>query len=300
MTADTHAPTLFQRLGHYGSLIKISHTVFALPFALIGFTLGFRDSGAMHWEIFGLMLACMIFARSAAMAFNRWLDRRFDELNPRTAAREIPAGIIAPQHALFFTIICCACFIATTWFINLTVFYLSPIALFVILFYSYTKRITPLCHLVLGIGLALAPIGAYLTLIPAFNWLPVLFSCIVFTWVSGFDIIYALQDREFDKQHNLRSIPAALGLRGALNVSNALHVISAGVVIFAGIYGNFNWLYWPGAALFVGLLIYQHNIVKPGDLSRVNLAFGTTNGIASICFAVFTIAAILLNYFLKG
>ena len=294
MTAAAPTNSILQRISHYGSLIKFSHTVFALPFALIGFTLGWRDSGTWHWAVFAMMLGCMIFARSAAMAFNRWLDRRFDALNPRTAIREIPAGVIKPGNALAFTIICCACFITVTWFINRTVFYLSPVALFVILFYSYTKRITPLCHLVLGVGLALAPIGAYLTLVAHFNWLPVLFSCIVFTWVSGFDIIYALQDRDFDKSNNLHSIPAALGLRGALNVSNFLHLISASIVLFAGIYGHFSWIYWIGAAIFTGLLIYQHAIVKPTDLSRVNLAFGTTNGIASICFAVFTIASILL------
>lgn len=298
MTSTAPGISMAQRLGHYLSLIKFSHTVFALPFALIGFTLGWRDSSFVwHWDIFIKMLLCMIFARSAAMAFNRWLDRRFDALNPRTAVREIPAGVIRPSNALAFTIICSLAFIATTFFINRMVFYLSFVALFVILFYSYTKRITALCHLVLGVGLALAPIGAYLTLTEKFNLLPILFSFTVFTWVAGFDIIYALQDREFDKNHQLHSIPAALGLRGALNVSNVLHIISALLVITAGIYGHFNWLYWIGTAIYVGLLIYQHLLVKPTDLSKVNMAFATTNGIASICFAAFTILSILLPYF---
>ncbi len=294
---NSKAFSLTDAIGHYLSLIKFSHTVFALPFALIGFMLGWRDAaGVWHWDVFVKMLLCMVFARSAAMAFNRWLDRRFDALNPRTAVREIPAGIIRPSNALAFTIGCSVAFIITTCFINQTVFYLSPVALFVILFYSYTKRITALCHLVLGVGLSLAPIGAYLTLHEHFSWLPVLFSLIVFTWVSGFDIIYALQDRDFDKDQQLHSIPAALGLRGALNVSNLLHVISGALVIFAGIYGHFYWLYWPGAAIYIALLAYQHLLVKPTDLSKVNMAFATTNGIASICFAVFTIAAILLPY----
>ena len=284
-------------IAKYLSLIKFSHTVFALPFALIGFTLGWRDmTGPWHWDVFVKMLLCMVFARSAAMAFNRWLDRKFDAMNPRTAVREIPAGVIKPGNALAFTIICCIGFVATTWFINQTVFYLSPVALFVILFYSYTKRITALCHLVLGVGLALAPIGAYLTLQPQFNWLPVLFSCIVFTWTSGFDIIYALQDAEFDRSQKLHSIPAALGIRGALNVSNVLHAITGLLVIAAGVYGHFGWLFWIGVAIYISMLIYQHLIVKPNDLSRVNLAFGTTNGIASVCFGTCTILDILIHY----
>lgn len=296
---STTAPTtsIGGHIARYASMIKFSHTVFALPFALIGFVLGWREVGSWNWSVLALMLGCMVFARSAAMAFNRWLDRKYDALNPRTATREIPAGIIRPGNALAFTIFCCIAFIVLTWFINRTVFYLSPVALFVILFYSYTKRITPLCHLVLGLGLALAPIGAYLTQVPQFHWLPVLFSGIVFTWVSGFDIIYALQDRDFDKHQNLFSIPTALGLKGALNVSNLLHFISGILVIVAGIYGNFYWMYWIGTLLFISLLIYQHTIVKATDLSRVNLAFGTTNGIASICYAVFTIAAIFFTYF---
>lgn len=230
------------------------------------------------------------------MAFNRWLDRRFDALNPRTAVREIPAGVIKPGNALAFTIFCSVAFVITTLLMNRTVFYLSFIALFVILFYSYTKRITALCHLVLGVGLALAPIGAYLTLSEHFNWLPVLFSCTVFTWVAGFDIIYALQDRDFDKSQKLHSIPAALGLKGALNVSNILHLLSGTLVITAGIYGHFNWVYWLGTAVFISMLVYQHMLVKPNDLSKVNMAFATTNGIASICFATLTILSIILSY----
>lgn len=289
--------TVGRKIGTYLSLIKFSHTVFALPFALIGFVLGALTTNAgWDWTIFVKMLLCMVTARSAAMAFNRWLDRRFDALNPRTAKREIPAGIVKPSGAIAFTIACCALFIAITWTINSTVFLLSPIAIFVILFYSYTKRITALCHLVLGVGLSLAPIGAYLCLHPEFNWLPVLFSGMVFTWVSGFDIIYALQDIEFDQSQKLRSIPAALGLKGALATSSVLHLITAGLVIFAGFYGAFNTWYWIGAIIFIGLLLYQHLIVKPGDLSRVNMAFANTNGAASILFSIFTIAAIFLQY----
>lgn len=287
--------SIFQRIKHYLSLIKFSHTVFALPFALIGFTLAvvyFHEP--FEWHLFIKMLLCMVFARTAAMAFNRYLDRRFDALNPRTAKREIPAGIIKPQHALWFTIINSALFVITTLFINTTVFYLSLVALFVILFYSYTKRITALCHIVLGVGLSLSPIGAFLAVTGYFAVLPVLFSFAVLTWVSGFDIIYALQDEQFDKSQKLYSIPAALGVRKALWVSNILHVFSALFVIAAGIKGHFNMLYWTGTAIYTGLLVYQHMLVKPGDLSKVNMAFANTNGIASIVFAIFTILSLIL------
>ncbi len=285
------------RISHYLSLIKFSHTVFALPFALIGFTLAILTAETpWNWMLFAKMLLCMVFARSAAMAFNRWLDRKFDALNPRTSKREIPAGTVQPRGALFFTIICCVCFIAVTATINTTVLWLSPIALFVILFYSYTKRITALCHLVLGIGLSLAPIGAYLCVQPHFKLTPVLFSGMVFTWVAGFDIIYALQDIDFDRSHKLRSIPAMLGLKGALIASTLLHFLTAALVIIAGLYGHFSVWYWIGAVIFTGLLLYQHLIVKPSDLSRVNMAFANTNGAASILFAFFTIAALLLQY----
>ncbi len=285
------------RIGTYLSLIKFSHTIFAMPFAFIGFVLGVLTTDEpWHWSLFVKMLLCMVFARSAAMAFNRWLDRKYDLLNPRTARREIPAGVVRPGGALAFTIACCVLFIITTATINRTVLFLSPVALFVILFYSYTKRITALCHLVLGAGLALAPIGAYLCVHPAFSWLPVVFSGMVFTWVAGFDIIYALQDMDFDRSHRLHSIPAALGLRGALVASALLHTVTAVLVIVAGLYGDFHLLYWAGAAIFSGLLLYQHLIVKPDDLSRVNIAFINTNSAASIAFAVFTMAALFLQY----
>jgi 4-hydroxybenzoate polyprenyltransferase len=232
----------------------------------------------------------MVFARSAAMAFNRYLDRRWDALNPRTAIREIPKGIITPKNALAFTIVNCILFIAATWFINRICFYLSPVALAVVLGYSYTKRFTPLCHLILGLGLSLAPIGAYLAVTGVFHWLPILFSFAVLFWVSGFDIIYALQDVEFDQSQNLYSIPAWLGKEKALRVSEVLHLLSAGSVFAAGKLGQFGVLYWIGVLVFIGCLVYQHSIVKPNDLRRVNIAFMTMNGIASVVFAVFVIA----------
>lgn len=281
---------------NYLSLIKFSHTIFAMPFAIIGFILAVSVSGvAFDWKKFVLMIACMVFARSAAMAFNRYIDRDFDAQNPRTKVREIPAGIISPQKALFFTIFNCVAFIVTTYFINSICFYLSPIALLVVLGYSYTKRFTSFCHLVLGLGLSLAPIGAYLVVTGEFAVLPVLFSFAVITWVSGFDIIYALQDEDFDRSQKLHSIPEWLGTKKALNFSSVLHVFSALFVVAAGYLGNFGFFYWIGVAGYVGMLIYQHSVVKPNDLSRVNLAFMTANGIASVVFAVFFLADVYLK-----
>ena len=290
---------------NYLSLIKFSHTIFAMPFAMIGFFLAATGStgsfGLLTQDYrlvilkFLLVIACMVFARSAAMAFNRYLDRQFDAKNPRTAIREIPAGIISADRALWFTIANAVLFIAATYFINPLCFYLSPVALLVVLGYSYTKRFTALCHLVLGLGLSLAPIGAYLAVTGYFDWLPVLFSFAVIFWVSGFDIIYALQDEEFDRSNQLHSIPAALGKKKALRVSELLHLLSTTSVVLAGLEGHFGAWYWIGVLVFTGMLIYQHSIVKPNDLSRVNLAFMTANGIASVVFALFVIADLLVR-----
>ncbi|MBS4063977.1 MAG: putative 4-hydroxybenzoate polyprenyltransferase [Chitinophagaceae bacterium] len=290
---------------NYLSLIKFSHTVFALPFALIGFALGILSllSGEDEVEIgsdyyiytFLLVLLCMIFARSAAMAFNRYLDRNFDAQNPRTVIREIPAGVISANSALLFTIIMSALFIISTYFINTLCFALSPVALLVVLGYSFTKRFTPLCHLVLGLGLSLAPIGAYLAVTGIFDLLPVVFSFTVLFWVSGFDIIYALQDEEFDKKYQLKSIPVWLGKTKALRVSEVLHVLCALCVVAAGLSGSFGIWYWIGTAIFIGLLVYQHLLVKPNDLSKVNMAFFTTNGVASVVFAIFVIVDIVMQ-----
>lgn len=275
----------------YLSLVKFSHTIFALPFAFIGFTLALHTGHTFSIQTFLLVLACMVFARSAAMAFNRLVDRKFDALNPRTAIREIPSGIITPKNALIFVIINCVGFIVSTFFINTICFYLSPVALLTVLFYSYTKRFTPLCHLVLGSGLALAPIGAYLAVTGEFDLLPLFFSFTVFTWVSGFDIIYALQDESFDRENNLKSIPVILGTKNALLMSRLLHLFSSMFIITAGMYGQLNIIYWIGVVIFISLLTYQHTLVKPNDLSKVNLAFFTTNGIASVLFAIFTISS---------
>jgi 4-hydroxybenzoate polyprenyltransferase len=301
----------------YLSLVKFSHTIFAMPFALIGFALGvmallqipgvkapveawdtpverFSLFFIHQWHLFVLVVLCMVFARSAAMAFNRYLDRRFDAQNPRTAIREIPSGIISARNALLFTMLMCVGFVAATAFINPICFALSPVALAVVLGYSYTKRFTAFCHLVLGVGLSLAPIGAYLAVTGVFDLLPSLFSVAVICWVSGFDIIYALQDEAFDRQQGLFSIPSRLGKARALLVSRGLHLFSAGCIIAAGITGGFGIVYALGAMVFCGMLVYQQSIVKPNDLSKVNLAFMTANGIASVVFSIFVIADIII------
>lgn len=284
---------------NYLSLVTFAHTVFAMPFALIGFFIGLRsvnyETYKPWWELLILVLLCMVFARSAAMAFNRWLDAEFDSINPRTAVREIPAGIISKKNALIFVIFNCGAFVIATYFINALCLVLSPVALFVILFYSYTKRFTPLCHLVLGLGLSLAPIGAYIAVTGKFAIVPVLFSVAVLCWVSGFDVIYALQDEEFDRVNNLRSIPSLLGTKRALYISGYLHFLSFSSIFIAGVWGHFSWFYWLGAAIFAYFLFYQHTLVKPKDLSRVNRAFFTSNGIASVVFSLF----VLIDIFYK-
>lgn len=272
----------------YLSLVLFAHSIFALPFAIIGFFLATTTSAySFDWKLFGLMLICMVTARNAAMAFNRYLDRDIDALNPRTAVRDIPAGRVSPGEALLFTVTNCIVFIIATYFINPICLYLAPVALFVVLFYSYMKRISPLCHLVLGLGLGLAPVGAYLAVAGQFYIVPVFYGLAVLTWVAGFDIIYALQDEEFDRENGLHSMPADLGGKMALRISEILHVLSFVFVLLPLFYLSFSWPYYLGVLFYGALLIYQHRIVSPTDLSRVNRAFMTTNGIASVIFMVF-------------
>ena len=235
----------------------------------------------------------MVFARTAAMAFNRYADRSIDEQNERTRMREIPSGVVKPGSALFLVILSSLLFVATAYTINRLCFYLSPVALAVVLGYSLTKRYTTLCHFILGLGLSLAPVGGYLAVTGRFDVLPVLFSVAVLCWVSGFDIIYALQDEAFDISQKLFSIPAALGKKNALRVSQVAHFFSSAALVTAGIYGEMGAWYWVGCGIFLTLLVYQHSIVKPTDLRKVNLAFFTTNGVASVVFAVFAVIELL-------
>ena len=285
----------------YFSLVLFAHSIFALPFAFIGFFLAVYTTPADFngWKLL-LMLLCMVFARNAAMAFNRYLDRDIDAANPRTAMRDIPAGRISASQALGFTIANSLLFMGATWLINPVCFYLSPVALTVILGYSYTKRFTPLCHMVLGLGLGLAPLGAYLVVTGVFHIVPVLYTFAVLFWVSGFDIIYALQDEAFDREHGLNSIPVLLGTRRALRVSEIFHVLSAIFVTIPVFIAPLGWLYVAGILFYCGLLIYQHRIVSPTDLSRVDRAFMTTNGIASVVFACFFLLDLFFHFPISG
>jgi 4-hydroxybenzoate polyprenyltransferase len=287
----------------YLSLIKFSHTIFAMPFALVGFFLALAvEQKPIDYKILLCVVLCMIFDRSAAMAFNRYIDRDIDAKNPRTIIREIPAGVIGAQSALMFVIFNSLLFMATTWFINPLCFYLSPVALLITLGYSYTKRFTYLCHFILGLGLSLAPLGAYLAVTGSFAVLPILYSMIILLWVAGFDIIYALQDEAFDKSLKLNSIPVRLGTAGALRLSNILHTLCALLMILTVFLHfsskntegpTFGGIHAVGAICFMGLLFYQHTLVKANDLSKINMAFFTTNGIASVIYGVLFI----MDYF---
>lgn len=286
---------------NYLSLVKFSHTIFAMPFAALGFTLGMLD--APHptlWSLALKVLLCMVFARNTAMAFNRLVDASFDSRNPRTAVREIPAGVLKVGQVKFFVLINVLAFIAVTWFINPLCFWLSPLALAIIMGYSYTKRFTALCHLVLGLGLALAPVGAYMAVTGEMQARIILLGFAVMGWVGGFDIIYALQDEGFDKSNNLHSIPAWLGSVKALQVSRVFHVFSAiSILLFSRellVEGLVEWIWLLLAALiFIALLIYQHTLVRADDLRRVDLAFFTTNGLASLLFGAVIILGLTLG-----
>lgn len=275
----------------YLTMVKFMHSIFAMPFAFIGFFLGIKlNNLSFDYIILIYIVLAMVFARNAAMGFNRYLDRDIDKKNKRTRNREVASGLISSGNALWFVIINSLLFMFTAWLINNLAFYLSPVALLVVLGYSYTKHFTALCHLILGLGLALAPIGAYISVTGSFNnIIPILMSLVVLFWTAGFDIIYALQDEEFDKENNLHSIPSFLGKRKALRLSEILHLLAALVVIIVGYYLNTGFWYWLGAGIFIGLLYSQHRLVKPNDLSKVNMAFFTLNGIASVLFATFVI-----------
>jgi 4-hydroxybenzoate polyprenyltransferase len=285
------------KVSDYFALVKISHTVFSLPFALIGFSLAIHEKGSiLDFRLLILVLLSVFFARNAAMGFNRFVDREIDSKNPRTAVREIPKKIIRPGSALLFVFLNAGLFITTAWFINRICFFLSPVALLVVLGYSFTKRFTFLSHAFLGLGLSLAPVGAYLAVTGHFTLIPVIYSVVVILWVSGFDIIYALQDAEFDKTEKLKSVPESFGIRNALAVSALLHFLAVVLIVSAGWYGGFHYLYWTGAVIFSLILLYEHVIVRPHDLSRVNMAFATLNGMGSVVFAAFVIADLFIRW----
>ena len=288
---------LFSKIGDYMGLVKFAHTIFAMPFALIAFTYALKTTDAQFsWWLLLQVVLCMVFARNVAMGFNRWADRHIDAGNPRTANREIPAKRITPRNALAFVIINAILFIAVASSINLLTAVLSPVALAVVMFYSYCKRFTSLAHIVLGISLGIAPLGAYIAVCGTADWSTVLLALLVTTWCGGFDIIYALQDASYDRKNGLHSIPSRFSVATSLYISIALHIISvAALIAFAYLYLPSNYLIWIGVALFSGCILLEHILVTPTRQRSIGIAFGTLNGLASLSLATFIIAGLLLQ-----
>lgn len=272
-------------------MIKFEHTVFALPFAVMSAFIaadGFPSLSKLGW-----ILVAMVGARSCAMAFNRLADAEIDSRNPRTAMRAIPAGLITKGAVWGFTIVSAGLLVFAAWRLNPLAFALSPVALAVIMGYSYTKRFTALSHFWLGLALSISPVGAWIAIQGNFAVPPIVLCLVVLLWTAGFDIIYACQDVNFDRKHGLRSIPAKLGIRWALWLSSALHVIAVLLLLSIPLLVELGLFYYIGIGIVVLIFIYEHAIVKPTDLSRVNLAFFTLNGMISLVLMALSIADIL-------
>lgn len=267
-------------------MIKIEHTLFALPFALI--SVFFASNGKPQLKILGLCVLAMVFARNSAMAFNRYIDAEIDKKNPRTKDRSIPAGKLTSAFVGLFVIFNVLFFFVTCFFINALSFYLSPLALFIVLFYSYTKRFTSYAHLVLGLGLAIAPAGGWIAVNNSLSLTPIFLSLAVFTWVSGFDILYSLQDETFDKESGLFSIPVKFGAKKSLIISRILHFFTIVFLIFFGYFAGANLIYYMGVLIGTILLGYEHSLVKYNDLSKLDAAFFTVNSYLSVILFVFT------------
>jgi len=267
-------------------MIKFEHTLFALPFAMIGMVLA--ADGWPAWRTFGWIVVAMVGGRSAAMGFNRLVDRRIDAANPRTASRALPAGLLSPGFVALFVAASLALLLLAAWRLNPLCVKLVAVAIPVLLGYSYTKRFTWVSHLVLGLALAGAPLGAWIAVTGRFAPTPFLVAFAVLTWVAGFDVLYALQDEGFDREKGLFSIPARFGAAPALAISAFLHLLTlAGLALLPSVYPpGLGAAYWVGFALCCALLAYQHVIVRPGDLSRLNAAFFTANGLLSAALFV--------------
>lgn len=280
------------KLVRYANMVKLPHTVFALPFALVGVTLASYVAPVTGRALLWVVIAFTA-ARFAAMGFNRIVDRDIDALNPRTSAREIPAGLLSVAGAATAVAIASILFIVAAWQLNPLCLALSPVALGWVLFYSFTKRFTRWCHLVLGIGLSIAPVGGYLAITGSWSepWsLLVALALAVATWVGGFDILYGLQDVAFDRSQKLHSLPASIGEGRALNFARSLHVVTVSMLALVGVAARAGWLYAAGVAVAACLLLYEHSLVKAGDLSKLDAAFFTMNGVISITFFAFVIA----------
>ena len=278
-------------------MIKFEHTIFALPFALISFMLAIRHSpGGFNGTTLFWIVVAMVGARSAAMAFNRLVDAEYDAQNPRTAKRHIPAGLLSRAQVTIFLIIAVALFEIAAWRLNRLCLLLSPVALGAILGYSYTKRFTALCHLFLGFAIGIAPIGAWIAVRGTLDLVPLLLGAVVMLWIGGFDIIYALQDYEFDRESALFSLPKAIGKSNALGVSRLMHALAVAVLVLIGRFEHLHLLYYAGVIVAAALILYEQTLVKPDDLSRVDLAFFTLNGWVSVSlFAFVLLDSVLLR-----
>lgn len=272
-------------------MIKFEHSIFALPFALTGVVLALR--GWPTWRELLWIVVAMVAARSAAMTFNRIADVRFDALNPRTRGRALPAGHLSLRFAAGFTVIACAVLVVAAWELNPLAFKLSPVAIAVLLGYSYTKRFTWLSHVAIGVCLGISPIAAWVALRGDLSLGIVLLGAAVTCWVAGFDLIYACQDVDFDRKHGLRSIPQRFGVSAALWTSGALHVLMIALLIGVARMEGLGWMAFVGIGLVAALLAYEHSLVKPSDLSRVNAAFFTINGYIGVLFLITWAADIL-------
>ena len=278
-------------LVRYANFVKLPHTIFALPFALVGVVLA-SYVAPVTWSIVVWVAVAFTAARFAAMGFNRIADRHIDARNPRTAMRELPSGAMTVREAWLAVIAACALFLFAAWRLNPLCLALAPLALAWVFAYSFTKRFTRLAHLVLGLGLGIAPAGGYLAVTARWSdpwWLLPALAAAVMSWVGGFDIFYALQDIDFDREHGLHSIPAALGARRSIWVARALHLLTVVALAAVGVAVGAGWLYWLGVAAVALLLAYEHSLVRAGDLSRLDAAFFTMNGIISIAFFGFVL-----------
>lgn len=290
---------MFSLIHKWLSFVRFSHTVFALPFALAAMVVAARDNrGWPGWRTFLLILTAMVCARTCAMAFNRIMDRQFDALNPRTANRHLPAGLIALWSAWLLWGLSGAGLVASAWFLNLLCFVLSPIALFVICFYSLTKRFTDYTHVFLGVALALAPIGAWLAVKGAeLSWLEgaqmLVLSAAVVLWLAGFDIIYALQDYDFDRKHGLRSLVVAWGPKNALTAAFLAHLVMLGLLLVFGLLCRFRIAYLAGWFMIVGCIVLEHLIARRRSLNWIQNAFFRLNAVVSLIFLVVTVAEVV-------
>ena len=290
---------LVEKIRNYASLVRFSHTIFALPFAFASLILAWPNHPITLRTVFWIVIA-MVGARTAAMGFNRLADRKFDALNPRTAGWELPKGTVKTWEAGFLTIVASLLFVFAAYQLNRTCFVLSPVALTVLFFYSLTKRFTWASHLFLGVALSLAPIGAWLAvtdspLAAKELLIPVCLGVAVVFWLAGFDIIYSLQDREFDRAHGLYSIPARFGVVWALRLSSFSHLCTIVFLILVGLTANLGNIYWIGCLAVSFILIWEHRIVRPHDLSRINRAFFDFNAYVSIGYFLITLADVLVS-----